>query len=99
MREGTVQIVNKLGIHARAATKLVSLTKTFPCTIQLGIERNALVNAKSMMSVGRIFLREATLAGFRLFIVDLLFFLSGMYFLAVFQDINRMPRHGGARVG
>lgn len=51
MREGTVQIVNKLGIHARAATKLVSLTKTFPCTIQLGIERNALVNAKSMMSV------------------------------------------------
>ena len=51
MKEGNVKIVNKLGIHARAATKLITLTKTFPCAIQLGHDRSQLVNAKSMMSV------------------------------------------------
>lgn len=51
MIEGKVKIVNKLGIHARAATKLITLTKTFPCVIQLGHDRSQLVNAKSMMSV------------------------------------------------
>ncbi len=31
----TVTIINKLGLHARAATKLVQLSNSFDCDIQL----------------------------------------------------------------
>ncbi len=44
-------IVNKLGIHARSASKLVALAKTFPCRVQIGLTEDDLQNAKSIMGV------------------------------------------------
>ena len=46
-----VQIVNKLGIHARSASKLVALAKTFPCQVKIGLSDDDLQNAKSIMGV------------------------------------------------
>jgi phosphocarrier protein len=44
------QIVNDLGLHARAATKLVQLAARFPCDVTLSHGgQNA--NAKSVMGV------------------------------------------------
>jgi len=44
------EIVNKLGLHARAATKLARLTGGFECQIHTG-KTPPLVNAKSVMSL------------------------------------------------
>jgi phosphocarrier protein len=45
-----VEIVNKLGLHARASAKLTQLAAKFPCEVM--IERNGRrVNAKSIMGV------------------------------------------------
>ena len=44
-------IVNKLGIHARSASKLVALAKSFPCRVQVGLTEEELQNAKSIMGV------------------------------------------------
>jgi phosphocarrier protein HPr len=47
---GTFEIVNKLGMHARAATKLVQTASRFRCDVQ--IEKDGHVaNAKSVMGV------------------------------------------------
>ncbi|MCY3859751.1 MAG: HPr family phosphocarrier protein [Gammaproteobacteria bacterium] len=46
-----VAIVNKLGIHARSASKLVALAKTFPCQVRIGLSEDDLQNAKSIMGV------------------------------------------------
>ena len=43
-------IVNKLGLHARAATKLVQLASKYPCDVELSYEGQS-VNAKSVMGV------------------------------------------------
>ena len=53
MRRGEVNIVNRLGLHARAAAKLVKLAKSFACSIELcRDERDATpVDAKSIMAV------------------------------------------------
>lgn len=48
--EGNFRIVNDLGLHARAATKLVQLAARFPCEVTLSHGgQNA--NAKSVMGV------------------------------------------------
>ena len=45
-----VEIVNKLGLHARASAKLTQLAAKYPCEVML--ERNGRrVNAKSIMGV------------------------------------------------
>jgi phosphocarrier protein len=45
-----IQIINKLGLHARASTRLTQTASQFPCDIW--IERNERrVNAKSIMGV------------------------------------------------
>ncbi|MFN3629641.1 MAG: HPr family phosphocarrier protein [Casimicrobiaceae bacterium] len=45
-----IQIINKLGLHARASAKLTQLASSFDCEIAL--ERNGRrVNAKSIMGV------------------------------------------------
>ena len=45
-----VEVVNKLGLHARASAKLTQLAAKFPCEVM--IERNnRKVNAKSIMGV------------------------------------------------
>jgi phosphocarrier protein HPr len=49
--ERRVTIINELGLHARAASKLVSLANKFT-TIELKIAReDMMVNAKSIMGV------------------------------------------------
>lgn len=48
--EGTFEVVNKLGLHARAASRLVQLASKFPCDIVLRREQQE-ANAKSVMGV------------------------------------------------
>jgi len=43
-------IINKLGLHARAAAKLVACTSSFSSDIRAGVDGD-LVDAKSIMSV------------------------------------------------
>ena len=50
MTEGRVIIVNKLGLHARAAGKFVNMAKTFACTVELG-KPEAMIDGKSIMNV------------------------------------------------
>lgn len=47
---GTFEVRNKLGLHARAATKLVQLASRYPCDIVLSRAGQA-ANAKSVMGV------------------------------------------------
>jgi len=47
---GTFEVKNKLGLHARAATKLVQLASKYPCDIQVSRAGQA-ANAKSVMGV------------------------------------------------
>lgn len=44
-------IINKLGLHARAAAKFVSVANRFPCNIQVGRQADSLCNGKNIMSV------------------------------------------------
>ena len=48
--EQTVMIQNELGLHARAATKLVQLASKFPCDVTLAKDGHE-VNGKSIMGV------------------------------------------------
>ena len=50
MPTATVTIINKLGLHARAAAKFVNLAKTFSSTVSLSKEGNE-VDGKSIMNV------------------------------------------------
>lgn len=50
MIEHEVEIVNRLGLHARAAAKLVECAARFSSKIRLGRD-GELVDAKSIMSV------------------------------------------------
>lgn len=45
-----VEIINRLGLHARASAKLTQTASSFPCEVSL--ERNGRrINAKSIMGV------------------------------------------------
>ncbi len=46
-----VFIVNKLGLHARAAAKFVGVAGGFPCTVRIGRSSEQLVDGKSIMAV------------------------------------------------
>lgn len=46
-----VTIINKLGLHARAAAKFVGTASRFSCDIRLGRSTTSLVDGKSIMSV------------------------------------------------
>lgn len=50
MATGTVTIVNRLGLHARAAAKFVNLAKTFQSQVTLS-KGSESVDGKSIMSV------------------------------------------------
>lgn len=50
MVERDVPIINKLGLHARAAAKFVTLASSYNCDIQLMRNQRA-VNGKSIMGV------------------------------------------------
>jgi phosphocarrier protein len=44
-----IEIINKAGLHARAASKLVQLTSTFACDVQIGHDK--MVDGKSILSL------------------------------------------------
>ena len=48
-REST--IINKLGLHARAAAKFVGVASGFPCQVRVGRSPDSLVDGKSIMAV------------------------------------------------
>jgi phosphocarrier protein len=45
-----IEIINKLGLHARAASKLVALSARFPCEIKIN-KADKSVDGKSIMAV------------------------------------------------
>jgi phosphocarrier protein len=47
---GRFTIVNQLGLHARAATKLVQLASKYPCDVEITREDQS-ANGKSVMGV------------------------------------------------
>ncbi|MGE6793338.1 phosphocarrier protein [Pseudomonas guineae] len=44
-------IINKLGLHARAAAKFVGVAGRFPCQVKVGRSADSLVDGKSIMAV------------------------------------------------
>ena len=50
MRQQEVEIVNKLGLHARASAKLTQLAARYRCDVSLA-RNGRKVNAKSIMGV------------------------------------------------
>ncbi|GAB1232668.1 HPr family phosphocarrier protein [Ferrigenium sp. UT5] len=50
MQQQQAQIINKLGLHARASAKLSQLATQFPCEVWLS-RNGKRINAKSIMGV------------------------------------------------
>jgi phosphotransferase system HPr (HPr) family protein len=50
LARGTYLVRNRLGLHARAATKLATLASRFPCEVSISRDGQA-ANAKSVMGV------------------------------------------------
>lgn len=46
-----ITIINKLGLHARAAAKFVGVATTYPCQVRIGRSPESLVDGKSIMAV------------------------------------------------
>jgi phosphocarrier protein HPr len=46
-----ITIINKLGLHARAAAKFVGVAGRFPCQVKIGRTPESLVDGKSIMAV------------------------------------------------
>lgn len=51
MIENSTTIINKLGLHARAAAKLVSTASAYSSKVEIGVSQESYVDAKSIMSV------------------------------------------------
>jgi len=51
MIETKIEVVNKLGLHARASSKLAQLAARYASDIRLGKEGGTLVDAKSIMGL------------------------------------------------
>ena len=51
MIDTTITVINKLGLHARASAKLITLASSFKSSIRLGKSGGRLVDAKNMMQV------------------------------------------------
>jgi phosphocarrier protein HPr len=60
-----VTIVNKLGLHARAAAKFVGCTSAFSSSIQTGKE-GSLVDGKSIMSIMMLAAGKGTILELRI---------------------------------
>ena len=50
LTRGSFTVCNRLGLHARAATKLVTLASRFPCEVSVSRD-GQVANAKSVMGV------------------------------------------------
>lgn len=46
-----ITIINKLGLHARAAAKFVGVASTYPCQVRIGRSSDSLIDGKSIMAV------------------------------------------------
>ena len=46
-----ITIINKLGLHARAAAKFVGVAGKYPCQIRVGRSPDSMVDGKSIMAV------------------------------------------------
>ena len=51
MIESNIQVVNKLGLHARASSKLAQLAARYASDIKIGKTASGLVDAKSIMGL------------------------------------------------
>lgn len=51
MQRCELHIINKLGLHARAAAKFVSTASAFPCSVRVGRTDEQLSDGKNIMSV------------------------------------------------
>ncbi len=62
MLQQDAQIINKLGLHARASAKLTQLASQFPCEVWLS-RNGRRVNAKSIMGVMMLAAAKGTTIG------------------------------------
>ncbi|MFO2465003.1 HPr family phosphocarrier protein [Pseudomonas sp. 15FMM2] len=46
-----IEIINKLGLHARASAKFVGVAGQFPCDIRAGRTPETMVDGKSIMAM------------------------------------------------
>lgn len=51
MIEAHIEIINKLGLHARAAAKFIACTGQFSANVRIGKDPKSLVDGKSIMAV------------------------------------------------
>ena len=51
MIETQITVINKLGLHARASSKLAQLAASFSSTIKIGKSEDNLVDCKSIMAL------------------------------------------------
>ena len=51
MIDAQIEIINKLGLHARAAAKFIACTGQFAAKVRVGKDPNDLVDGKSIMAV------------------------------------------------
>ncbi len=57
----TIVIINKLGLHARAAAKFVAIANRYPCEVRVGRALDALINGKNIMAVMMLAASQGTL--------------------------------------
>ncbi len=62
MLQQEAQIINKLGLHARASAKLTQLASQYPCEVWLS-RNGRRVNAKSIMGVMMLAAAKGTTIG------------------------------------
>ncbi|WP_191485685.1 HPr family phosphocarrier protein [Pseudomonas sp. FEN] len=46
-----IEIINKLGLHARASAKFVGVAGQFPCQIRVGRTPESMIDGKSIMAM------------------------------------------------
>ncbi len=46
-----IEIINKLGLHARASAKFVGVAGKYPCQIRVGRAPESMVDGKSIMAM------------------------------------------------
>jgi phosphocarrier protein len=56
-----ITIINKLGLHARAAAKFVGIAGRFACDVKIGRSKESLVDGKSIMGVMMLAAGQGTL--------------------------------------
>ena len=55
MPSSRVLIINKLGLHARAAAKFVGVASTYPCQVRIGRSAESLVIVDEIMDKSKVY--------------------------------------------